>query len=556
MEYLVEEQNIVKKDWRTIKLSFALIYPNVYRIGMSSYSIHLIYSLLNSREDIVCERFFLPENIRYPASQDNNVNMGRIFSIENRILLKEFDILGFSIQFENDYRNLLWILEAAGIPLRTKERREEFKEKGTIYPLIIAGGPCATSNAMVLSEYIDLFFIGDIEPNLNEFLDLTIEIKEKFVNLNNDLEVFRKINGIFIPLIKNNCKRTILKNLDESKTPLLQIKSIFDLPITNRKGGKKQKGLAFGDTYLLEINRGCPFNCKFCISCHHNTPFRNKSFEDIIKTIDKARELQKIKKITFIGSCVTSHPNFIEICNYLLKNNIEFMIPSIRIDHITKRLIGILEKGNIKTITIAPETGFNNLRYSIGKKISNEQIIEAVKIIRDSIIRNIKFYFLIGLPGEQEDEADAIMELMTTINELGFEKDSLKVNLNPFIPKLNTPFQIYTDFFLETNLKNLKNKFEKIQNGISKMPSVKLKIKNIKKIINEALIQTLFSVGDNEVSGLLFDYYHYGATLGALKKAAKKINFSFDTYFKQIRDGYKPLPPSCSILLQKSLKDI
>ncbi len=556
MEYLVEEQNIAKKDWRTIKLSFALIYPNVYRIGMSSYSIHLIYSLLNSREDIVCERFFLPENIRYPASQDNNVNMGRIFSIENRILLKEFDILGFSIQFENDYRNLLWILEAAGIPLRTKERREEFKEKGTIYPLIIAGGPCATSNAMVLSEYIDLFFIGDIEPNLNEFLDLTIEIKEKFVNLNNDLEVFRKINGIFIPLIKNNCKRTILKNLDESKTPLLQIKSIFDLPITNRKGGKKQKGLAFGDTYLLEINRGCPFNCKFCISCHHNTPFRNKSFEDIIKTIDKARELQKIKKITFIGSCVTSHPNFIEICNYLLKNNIEFMIPSIRIDHITKRLIGILEKGNIKTITIAPETGFNNLRYSIGKKISNEQIIEAVKIIRDSIIRNIKFYFLIGLPGEQEDEADAIMELMTTINELGFEKDSLKVNLNPFIPKLNTPFQIYTDFFLETNLKNLKNKFEKIQNGISKMPSVKLKIKNIKKIINEALIQTLFSVGDNEVSGLLFDYYHYGATLGALKKAAKKINFSFDTYFKQIRDGYKPLPPSCSILLQKSLKDI
>jgi len=556
MEYLVEEQNIVKKDWRTIKLSFALIYPNVYRIGMSSYSIHLIYSLLNSREDIVCERFFLPENIRYPASQDNNVNMGRIFSIENRILLKEFDILGFSIQFENDYRNLLWILEAAGIPLRTKERREEFKEKGTIYPLIIAGGPCATSNAMVLSEYIDLFFIGDIEPNLNEFLDLTIEIKEKFVNLNNDLEVFRKINGIFIPLIKNNCKRTILKNLDESKTPLLQIKSIFDLPITNRKGGKKQKGLAFGDTYLLEINRGCPFNCKFCISCHHNTPFRNKSFEDIIKTINKARELQEIKKITFIGSCVTSHPNFIEICNYLLKNNIEFMIPSIRIDHITKRLIGILEKGNIKTITIAPETGFNNLRYSIGKKISNEQIMEAVKIIRDSIIRNIKFYFLIGLPGEQEDEADAIVELMTTINELGFEKDSLKVNLNPFIPKLNTPFQIYTDFFLETNLKNLKNKFEKIQNGISKMPSVKLKIKNIKKIINEALIQTLFSVGDNEVSGLLFDYYHYGATLGALKKAAKKINFSFDTYFKQIRDGYKPLPPSCSILLQKSLEDI
>jgi len=547
MEYLVEEQNIDKKDWRTIKLSFALIYPNVYRIGMSSYSIHLLYSLLNSREDIVCERFFLSEKIRYPASQDINVNMGRIFSIENRILLKEFDILGFSIQFENDYRNVLWILEAAGIPLRAKERRKRYKEKGIIYPLIIAGGPCATSNAMVLSEYIDLFFIGDVEPNLNEFLDLTIEIKEKFINLNNNLEVFRKINGIFIPSIKNNCKRTILINLDESKTPLLQIKSIFDPPITNLKGRKKQKGLSFGDTYLLEINRGCPYNCKFCISCHHNTPFRNKSFEDIIKTIDKARELQKIKKITFIGSCVTSHPNFIEICNYLLKNNIEFMIPSIRIDHITKRLIGILEKGNIKTITIAPETGFNNLRYSIGKKISNEQIIEAAKIIRDSTIKNIKFYFLIGLPGKWEDEADAIVELMTVISELGFEKDSLKVNVNPFIPKVNTPFQIYTDYFFNANLMSIKSKFEKIQNGISKIPSVKLKIKNIKRIINEAIIQTLFSVGDKKVSKILYDYYYGGATLNSLKKAAKRKNFEFDTYFEKIKEGYGPLPPSCSI---------
>ena len=177
MENLIEEQNIIKKDWRKIKLSFALVYPNIYRLGMSSYAIHLLYSLLNSRDDIVCERYFLPENIKYPASQDNNVKIGRIFSTENQIALREFDVLGFSIQFENDYKNLLWIIEAAGIPLRTMDRIKISQDQGQIYPLVIAGGPCATSNAMVLSEYVDLFFIGDVEPSINEFLDLAIESK-------------------------------------------------------------------------------------------------------------------------------------------------------------------------------------------------------------------------------------------------------------------------------------------------------------------------------------------------------------------------------------------
>jgi len=547
MENLIEEQNIIKKDWRKIKLSFALVYPNIYRLGMSSYAIHLLYSLLNSRDDTVCERYFLPENIKYPASQDNTVKIGRIFSMENQIALKEFDVLGFSIQFENDYKNLLWIIEAAGIPLRTMDRIKISQDQGQIYPLVIAGGPCATSNAMVLSEYVDLFFIGDVEPSINEFLDLATESKEKFSNLNHNLELFQKIHNIFIPSKKNECKRAVLKSLDESTTPIPQIRAIFNDPILKVKKGKKEKGLAFGDTFLLEINRGCPFSCKFCISCHHNSPFRNRTFENIIKTINHATELQEIRKIAFIGSSVTSHPKFKEICKFLNKRKINFMIPSIRIDTITSELLQILEQGDIRTLTIAPETGYENLRYAIGKKISNEQIINAVKIIKDSNIRNIKFYFLVGLPGEWDDDVNAIVDLMIDISNLGFEKNSLKVNINPFIPKLNTPFQIYVDYFSKLNIKDLKNKLERIKNRLYKLPPIKLKIKNIKRIINEALIQTIFSVGDEKVSKLLYDYYYEGATLSALKKAAKKVSFSFDTYFEKIKEGFKPLPPSCSI---------
>ncbi len=543
MDNLIEEQNIIKKDWRSIKLTFALIYPNIYNVGMSCYSIHLLYHLINSRDDIACERFFIPEKVKYPAQQNGNILKKRIVSLENSIFLSEFDVLGFSIQFENDYRNVLWTLEAAGIPLTSNERQKKAKNQEIVYPLIIAGGPCATSNAMVLSNYADYFVIGDVEPSLDNLLDLMVESKEKSGKLNLDLARLASIDNIFIPSINSECKRSVLKNLDDSSTPILQIKSIFK----DERTKKKRKNLEFGDTFLLEVNRGCPYSCKFCISCHHNAPFRNKTFKNLVETINKATQVQEIKKITFIGSSVTSHPKFKELCEHAVDKKIDFMIPSIRIDHISKDLIEVFERGNIKTITIAPETGYEKLRYSLGKQITNTQIIETIKIIRDSKIKNIKFYFLIGLPGEWEEDVDAIIELMTEISELGFDKDSLRVNINPFIPKLNTPYQIYTDYFSKENFTDLKRKLEKIQKSLIKIPAIKLKIKNIKDLLNKAMIQAIFSLGDKEVSKILLDYYNMGATYGALKKAAKNSGFSFDEYFERIKEGYKPLPPSCSI---------
>lgn len=540
MENLAEELNVIKKDWRRkIKLSFALIYPNIYSVGMSSYSIHLLYSILNSREDVACERFFLPQRVKYPASQDTSLNPNHIVSIENGIPLKEFDILGFSIQFENDYRNVLWILDAAGIPIRINERKVREKNLNEIYPKIIAGGPCATSNSMVLSEYIDYFFIGDVESNINDFLDLAIESKDNSGNLNFDLTKLIKINGIFIPSIQNECTRAVLNNLDDSESPLQQTRPIF-----KKKSVVK---LAFGDTFLLEINRGCPFSCKFCISSHHNAPFRNKTYGNIINTIDQAIQLQNIKKITFIGSSVSSHPKFTDICKYVVEKNINIMIPSIRIDQFSNELIKVLERGNIRTITIAPETGYDKLRATIGKKISNEQIIKAAKTIRDSKIRNIKLYFLIGLPGEGEEDIDKIIGLVAGISDLGFDKNALRVNINPFIPKLNTPYQIYTKYFTKDNFNTLKRHYEKIQKGFSKLPAVKMKFKNIKILLNNAMIQTIFSLGDIEVSKMLGDYYNDGATYVALKKAATNRGFSIDEYFKRIMEGYNPLPPSCLI---------
>ncbi|MBA7518764.1 hypothetical protein ES705_10837 [subsurface metagenome] len=167
------EESVIIKDWRNVDFSFGLIYPNNYKLGMSSYSIRLLYHLINSNERAVCERIYLPEKIKFPASKDLS-SIDRLRSIENKVLPKDFDILGFSVHYENDYRNILWILDKSQIPLDAKKRHDSYFRNVINYPLIIGGGPAVTSNPLPLSKVFDLFFIGDAEPNLNIFFDVFI----------------------------------------------------------------------------------------------------------------------------------------------------------------------------------------------------------------------------------------------------------------------------------------------------------------------------------------------------------------------------------------------
>ena len=525
---LISEQGIIKKDWRYIDLSFGLIYPNRYKLGISSYSIRLLYYLINLKENIVCERIFLPDKVTYPASRDySSTNLIR--SVETKILPKEFDILGFSVHYENDLKNIMWLLEKAGIPINSDKRYNINNESGIRYPLLTAGGPAITSNRLPLSKIIDCFFIGDAEPNLYTFLERCIEYKTESINYAQLLEKLVDIEGIYVPKLRNTPKRVILKDLDKSRTPPNQL-------IANLSNQTP----IFGENFFLEINRGCPFQCKFCISSYHNFPFRNRSYESLVKFIDLAVGTVKFKKFSLIGSCVSSHPNFIEICNYILEKGKQFSIPSIRIDHINPRILELLEKSNTKTLTIAPETGSDFLRYNVGKKIKNDKIIETLRLIKASKIRNIKFYFLIGLPKENEKDIQEIIDLLKKIAELGFSREELKVNINPFIPKLNTPYQNETTYYKSDTLNRLKARFQYLINELKPIRSIKLKVGDVKKELNAAKLQTLISLGDESVESLLFDYYQNGATHNALKRAENQSDFNIDEYFEKIKNGYNP----------------
>ncbi len=519
--------NIVK-DWRKIDISFGLVYPNIFKIGMSSYSIRLLYSILNSHDDIACERMFIPEKIKYPASKDiNPINLIR--SIENKVHPLDFDIIGFSLQFENDFKNILWFLEKAGIPISSQERKRSSNKGEERYPLIIAGGPVATSNPLPFNQISDAFFIGDAEPNIEMFLKVFESYKSSEITLE-EFEIKAKdIEGIYIPALKNKVSRSILKNLDDSIIPTIQ----------SSTEPSKYSGI-FENKFFVEVNRGCPFQCKFCISSFHNKPFRNRSFKNIKETIERACNDAVFDSMGLIGSCVSSHPKFYEICEFIIKKDKRLTIPSIRVEHVTSRIISVLERGKVKTITIAPETGGNDLRKSLGKDIKNETVLSVLKDIYESRISNVKLYFLIGLPNEKDENIDEIINLLTQASKLGFNRGSLRVSVNPFVPKFNTPFGKEIDNYLKENLNSFTLKFQNLQQKLKKIPAIKLKIGNLKKIVKNARLQAIISLGDEETFEFLLNYYREGATLGSLNRAEKSLNYSIDKHLRKVKSGHSP----------------
>ncbi|KON28804.1 hypothetical protein AC481_00085 [miscellaneous Crenarchaeota group archaeon SMTZ-80] len=521
-------ENIIIKDWRYIDLSFGLIYPNHYNIGISSYTIRLLYYLINLKQQFACERIFLPKKIKFPASKDQS-SINRIRSIENKVLPIDFDVLGFSLHYENDFKNVLWILEKAEIPITHKKRVEVLLRDENELPIIIGGGPAITSNPLPLSKFFDIFFIGDSEQNLFKFFEIVREFKDRKFSFMDLLKNCINIEGVYVPSLKNSVKRVVLTDLDKSPIPVFQLIA---------KSNKEKK--IFEENFFVEINRGCPFQCKFCISSYHNYPFRNRSYDNIIKAIDDAIKILEFNKISLIGSCVSSHPRFYKILEDIIKRGKEFSLPSIRLDHITRNLIDLFEKGNVKTITIAPEAGSESLRFRLGKKISNRKIFEVLELIKDSKLKSIKFYFLVGLPEENDEDIKEIITFLKQIDEIGFQWNSLKVNINPFIPKFNTPYGDNVYYYLSDNIKKLLAKFQLLEKELKNLSSIKLKFHNPKELVNAAKIQTIFSLGDEDFSNFLLKFYLHGANMAALRRLEKEPDISLDKYFYKIQDGYKP----------------
>lgn len=445
-----------------------MAYPACEAFALSSLGYMWLYMIADTTEGVSAGRI---------STDDYNINSGKT------------DAIAFSMSFDFDYTGVLKILDKLNIPFFAVERNED-------YPIVFAGGPVITANPRPYEQFFDFMIIGDGESIFKDCLEI---LKKKY-SKEETLKLLSELDGVYIPG-KSAKKRTeTLSNI--IYTPILSDKSYFK------------------NTFIVELTRGCMNRCSFCTASYTNLPFRSNKYEKIIETIDLG--LKNTNKIALLGAQISAHPNFNNIISYiknsiLCSNNIELSVSSLRTDAITKEVIETLVLGGQKHTTIAIEAASERLRKLINKNISEEQILNAIKISKMYGLKGIKIYCMIGLPTETEDDINEFVKLATKIKSMvnGFY---VEFSFSTFVPKPHTPFQ-WTKRECTTSLEKKQNYLEKqlIKLGFSsKFSSAKWDY-----------WQTVLSRSNNDITQMLVDIYKNGGKLGAYKKAAKMLNIDF-----------------------------
>jgi radical SAM superfamily enzyme YgiQ (UPF0313 family) len=421
---------------------------------MSSLGYQIIYDMVNSREDSYCERVIYPN----PKSVETNSS------------LKDFDIVSFTIQYEQDYFNMLKLLKLNGIPLKREERENKANENKTNnsndknktikrnkttkrnktndseYPLIIAGGPCVTSNPLPISDFIDIFILGEAEEVLNNFLDRYNSLENPY-----DLDAYLDIKGVYIYDKKSEI--AIVKDMDNA------------WHITNPivvKTNDEEYLPSLGNSILLNVSRGCIRGCRFCMSGYMYRPMRETSLKKLMSVAKEARNNTGINKVSLIGPSVSDYSQIETLTKKLLKEGFKVSTPSIRIESLTKEILINLKESGAKSITLAPESIYS-LRKSLNKDISDKKIFEVIENALN-LDFNIKFYFLIGIMNETKEDIEELSEYIKYLNNMKNEinpKSKFKFSINPLIPKAHTPFQ-WTSY----NLNDIKSKYKILQKNL------------------------------------------------------------------------------------------
>ncbi len=500
----------------------ALCYPNLYFVGMSNLGFQGIHQLFNGYDDVVCERAFLPDDV---DKEDLERTGQPLVSFESARDLRSFDVLAFSIAFENDYLHVLQMLRLSGVPLRASER-------GPRDPLVVFGGSAMFLNPEPLAPFADLIAVGEGESLVPRMMDALLGSADA----RRGLDELLPADGFYVPSryeARHHPDGTlagydgpgpaIRQRAWPGKAALPQ--SVILTPHTE-----------MSMKFLVEISRGCPCMCRFCWAGYNYLPVRGYSRQEIV---DRAREVRvHTKKIGLVSTAVCDHPEIEGIVDDLAGMDYEVSVASLRLDDLTPEFVFKLADTGVQGLTLAPECGSDRMRRVLNKQFTNADILDRAQWIFENGIRNLKLYYMVGLPWEEHSDIEAIVELteqirdrMVAVGRGRGHVGRIHPSVNPFVPKPGTPYQ----WLAMENPKETDRKLQYLRKAFGRMANVDAILKSARTGVH----QSILALADRRVADALELACVEGIDLKRAMKA-KGLDPAFYLFRERAKDEILP----------------